>query len=152
MNFENKYISSQYIFSDWIFLWFLLYVSPINESNSLGKHYFNPLLSLYIALFFNIIMFVVLLSKAPRVNVILKFMLMVLCEKVIPILVLNGEMKSLDFQNNIPFTLGLFTIYLVYLYLENTNFYEVYKSISSSIIKDDNNTPFFALFHRLFGL
>jgi hypothetical protein len=152
MNFKNKYISSQYIYSDWIFLWFLVYFSPINQNKTFSETFFNPLVSLYIALSMNVFVFIRLLMKMVAPNILVKYGLMMVFEKIIPISLLHRETKSLHIQNNILFTGGLFIIYLGYLHFSNTTFYEVYNSIFYSITKDDNNTPFFALFHTLFGL
>jgi hypothetical protein len=77
---------------------------------------------------------------------------MALFEKIIPITLLHYQIKSLHIQQNLLFTLGLFMIYLGYLHVSDTTIYEVYNSIFYSITKDDNNIPFFALFHTLFGL
>ena len=151
MNFKNIFISPQYIYSDWLFLWFLLYISPLNPNTSFSNNYFNPLYSLYLALFTNIIMLIVLFWQNAKYNVIAKMCLMSLCEKIIPIYLLHTMYK---YSNNSlsPFTFGLFFIYLAFLHSQNTNFYEVYEGIFYSIKNDDNNTPFFLLFHKAFGL
>ena len=155
MNFKDRFIPIQYIYSDWLFIWFLLYISPLNPNTSFSNTYYNPLYSLYLALFANGIMLAHLFVEKSKWNVIAKMFLMMVCEKIIPIYILLSPYKqsqSLHFQNNIPSTLGLFFLYLTFLHFQNTNFYEVYESITYSIKKDDNNTPFFLLFHTLFGL
>jgi hypothetical protein len=176
VDFKNRYISSEYIFSEWIFAWFLIYISPMNENRNIAEQYFNPLLSLCIALFSNVVTFIFLLTQTTSLNIIIKYLLMSFCEKVVPIYLLTrytsksqvkfsdmierNELqrfiakyfKSLHLQTNIPFTTIFFLVYLGYLQFRSTNFCEVYNSIIHSIIIDDNNTPFFALFHILFGL
>lgn len=152
MNFKDNYISSQYIFSDWIFLWTLIYLSPLNQNKTSSTNYFNPLFSLYGALCVNIFMFVVLLAKNSALNILVKYVLMMLVEKIIPISLLSHEINYLHIQTNIVFTVGLFILYLAYLHLSNTSIYEVYSGIYHSITVDDNNTPFFYLFHKLFGI
>lgn len=156
MNFTNKYISSEYIFSDWIFLWFIIYISPFNTNKILLNKYLNPVYSLYFALFINIVMFMILLIQHSKYNIIIKMLLLMLCEKIVPIYILhqvyNYNNDSLHFLNNIPFMVGIFIIYIIYLDLQDATVYQVYDGIFYSIKNDDNNTPFFSLFHKLFGL
>lgn len=101
-------------------------------------------------------MFITLFIENAKSNIIAKMFLMTLCEKIVPIYVLytmyNYKANSLHFQSNVYFTVGLFFLYLTFLYSQNTNFYEVYEGIVYSIKNDDNNTPFFLLAHKLLGL
>jgi hypothetical protein len=151
MNFTNQFISSQYIYSHWIFAWFIIYISYLSTIWPLCINYFNPLLSLYLALFTNIITLITLFIENANPIIITKMVSMTLCEKIIPIYILyQNNLMSIYFQNNIPITLGIFFLYLGFLYSQNTNFYHVYESIFHSIRNGENNTPFFLLFHNCF--
>lgn len=156
MDFKHQFISFEYIYSDWIFIWFLLFISPLNPKQSFAYNYLNPVYSLYLALLHNIITLILLFVQNAKPNVIVKMFLLLLCEKIIPIYILwtvyNHKTTSLHLQKNIPFTAGLLCIYLAFLYSRNTNFYEVYDGIFYSIKHDLNNTSFFLTLHKWLGL
>lgn len=156
MDFKHQFISFKYIYSDWIFIWFLLFISPLNPKQSFAYNYLNPVYSLYLALLHNIIILILLFAQNANSNAIIKMILLLLCEKIIPIYVLwtvyNHKTTSLHLQQNIPFTIGLFCIYLAFLYSRNTNFCHVYEEIFYSIKHDLNKTPFFLTIHKLLGL
>jgi len=147
------FISSEYIFSDWIFFWFILYfISTKIFHNEYLEKYFNPTLALSIALFQNITIFIYLIVQHPKLNILIKFSLMMICEKMIPLLLLFQNEKSLHFQNNIPFTLGIFGLYLGFLFSQKSDFFKTYMQIMHSIISDDNNTPFFWFINKFLDI
>ena len=148
-----SFISSEYIFSDWIFVWFILYfiLTKMIQNESFEK-YFNPTLALSMALFQNIATFIYLIWKNPKLNILIKFSLMMICEKMIPLLLLFQNDKSLHFQNNIPVTLGIFGLYVGFLFSKNRDFFHTYEQILHSILMDDNNVPFFWFIHKYLGI
>lgn len=151
-----SFISIEYIFSDWIFIWFIIYYTIINtiqnnETHFIEKH-FSPILAMHLALFQNIITFFYLIIKNTNLNILIKYSLMMICEKIIPTILLLQNKKSLHFQENIPVTIGILGIYLLFLYLKKTNFFQIYERILHSIIIDDNNTPFFWFIHKYLGI
>jgi hypothetical protein len=70
--------------------------------------------------------------------------------KIIPLFLLRN--KSLHFQNNFPITIGIFGIYIVFLYSKGKDFFQTYKDIGKSIIANNTNTPFFWFLHKYFGI
>ena len=151
-----SFISIEYIFSDWIFIWFIIYYTIINTFQNNEKHFiekhFSPILAMHFALFQNIFSFIYLIIKNAKLNIIIKYFMMMTCEKIIPTILLLQNKNSLHFQENIPVTIGLFGIYLLFLYNKNIDFFQMYKRILNSIVMDDNNTPFFWFIHKYLGL
>lgn len=149
-----SFISIEYIFSDWIFIWFIIYYTIINTIQNydfIEKH-FSPILAMHLALFQNMIIFIYLIIKNVNLNILVKYSMMMICEKIIPTILLLQNKNSLHFQENIPVTIGVFGIYLLFLYNKNIDFFQIYGRILNSIIMDDNNTPFFWFFNKYLGL
>jgi hypothetical protein len=89
-------------------------------------------------------------SPIYQFNIMMKFAMMLIFEKMIPIFILRNE--PISFQHSLMITILIFGIYMIYLELHHTNVIDIYKRIFLSIQNDDNNTPIFRLFHTLFGL
>jgi len=149
-----SFISIEYILSDWIFIWFIIYYTIINtiQNKDFIEKHFSPILAMHLALFQNIITFIYLIIKNTNLNIIIKYSLMMICEKIIPTILLLQNKKSLHFQENIPVTIGILGIYLLFLYNKNIYFFQIYGRILNSIIMDDNSTPFFWFIHKYLGI
>ena len=147
-----SFISVEYIFSVWIFVWLVFYFILINtfHNTEFFEHYLNPKLALYIALLQNIFTLLLFLFKQVKSIVILKYILMMTFLKIIPYFLLRN--KSLHFQDNIPITIGIFGIYLLFLYSKGKDFFQIYKEITESIMANNTNTPFFWFFNKYLGI
>jgi len=149
------YISSEYIFSDWIFIWFIIYilVHEIFQNKTIIYRYFNPKIALYLAFLQNIftILYFLLEKDLFWVNgmIFIKYLLMMVTLKIIPLFIIYSHPI---YKTNIFIAIGIFIIYLGFLYYKKTNLVEIYTKIKESILLDDNNTPFFYMLHKLFGI
>lgn len=98
------------IFSYWIFTWFIFYY--------FGFKNFNPLFALLIGLFVNIIMLFGYLYFKNYYKAFL-FVIVNTFIKIIPIYLLR---KTKITKNDIYFTIILYIIYLIYIYLIDDDF------------------------------
>lgn len=147
-------IRFDYLFSDWIFIWFIVYILAGKTKDSFGAKIIyenmNPLIALFIGFFENVLLFILILLYNPNPELIFKFILMMFTAKVIPIIILyNTKIKLVE---NIMSLLIIFGLYNFYLYLENTNIYTIYKKTTINVINNNNKTPFFRLFNYIIKL
>jgi len=147
-----SYISTEYIFSDWIFAWFVLYyisIKSIKNTDFLDT-YLNPKFSLYCALFQNIYTLVEITLKNPKPIILIKYFIVMLILKIIPLFLIRE--KSLHLKTNIPISICIFMLYIGFLYSKRKNFFKMYKQITDSIVANDNNTPLFWFLNKYFGI
>jgi hypothetical protein len=157
----KEYLRIDYFFSYWIILWFIIYyfivkinIFQTNSKNiSIIQKNYNPKLALYIALFENLFMFIYLLFHNPTITTIIKFIIMMIVLKVIPLYLLQEEKIILP-EDLLP-VFVLFIIYNKYLESINKSLYSIYKSSAQHILNGSNQTPFFHLLDsigsRFFG-
>lgn len=128
-----KIIRSDYIFSYWIFTWFLLYYLNIIK--------YSPKFVLILGLIENFFIIIyLLLNKSPLCK-ISKFIIINIIIKVIPLyLIFNDKIRYRD----IYATIILFLIYLIWVYINcGVNcFYIMYKKLlySFSFIQNKEMT------------
>lgn len=149
----KEYLRMDYFFSYWILLWFLIYYFIIktnlidSKSKSNIQTNFNPKFALYIALFENLCVFIYLLFHKPTIDIIIKYVIMMVVLKVIPLYLLEEE--KIDLPKDLVSVSGLFVIYNFYLASLKTSLYTIYKSSREYIMKGSNKTPFFHLIKSL---
>lgn len=149
----SEYLRIDYFFSYWIVIWFIIYYFLLNtylinpEYKNYIKKNLNPKLALFIALIQNLCIFVLLLFYKPTIVIIVKYILMILVLKIIPLYLLLNE-KIIIPQDFFPVTV-LFILYNVYLIFLQTSLYAIYMSSSQYIMRGSNNTPFFSLLEKL---
>jgi hypothetical protein len=122
-------VSPQYIFSYWIFTWFLIY--------EVGWTKYNPFLLLCIGLIANVLtVFSMMYYRNDWVSILVYCFINTFL-KVIPVFLLWGsKIKSRDFYASI----GLFVIYLLFVYVNNKM--DIYFQVVESIQKNQPITPF----------
>ena len=121
-------IRPDFIFSYWIFVWFILYFTHIVT--------INPKLWLIIALLENIISILVISLKS-KMYIIIRFIIINFFIKAIPLyLIWNTKIHSID----VVCSLLLFVIYLLWLYINNFTIYALYKMIYNSHIHNSTYT------------
>jgi hypothetical protein len=139
-------IRFDYIFSFWVFAWFLIYYFTVSKNSKIGifiKTYCNPSIALYFAFIENILTFIVLLVFQNTIWTAFKFLIMMISIKIIPIYLLRNE--KLNPIHGL-LSLGiLFSIYNIYLFMNDTNIYDVYSRTIYSLIEGKNETPLFHL-------
>ena len=119
-----------FVFSYWIFIWFLLYYFQIVS--------YNPKVGLAIALFTNVLMLSMMISYKNSLHYILLFSLIQLCIKIIPLWsVRNTTINKMD----IFATIILFIMYNIWLAVNNENMVHL-SEIGYEAVKDNKiNTP-----------
>lgn len=137
-----------YFFSYWIVSWFVIYYLIVKTNffiSTENKQYisenFNPKFALYIALLENIGIFLWLFVNKANLSVLIKYMIMIIIFKAIPLFVLKEDIIKMPYDL-IPVS-GLFVIYMIYLALYNQTVYKIYKTSNEYLVKGENKTPFF---------
>jgi len=102
---------------------------------------FNPKFALYMALLENICIFLWLFVNKANLSVLVKYMIMIIIFKAIPLFVLKEDIIKIPYDL-IPVS-GLFVIYMIYLALYNQTVYNIYKTSNEYLVKGENKTPFF---------
>jgi len=112
------FISPDYIFSDWIFIWWILFYFKFTK--------YNPKFILIVSLIQNCFMFLYLFKQNTKKIVIISFFIIDLIIKIIPIiLIINTKIN----KDDIYFTILLYSAYNLYLYIKNTNVIEITNKI-----------------------
>jgi hypothetical protein len=141
-----------WLFSYWVYLWFLIFYFTIGVKDSTSafyiQKYFNPTLALYFALFENILTFVYIILVNPETMIVLKFLLMMLVVKILPIYLIRD--KKMHFANDIYVLIFIFGTYTVWLWINDTNIYEVYERTINAVSSGDNKTPFYNFMDYLY--
>ena len=119
----QKIIRPDFIFSYWIFIWFILYFTRIVT--------INPKLWVILGLIIEII--VVFFMLHFGFYYIFRFIFINFWIKAIPLYLLwNTTLRSID----VIYSVALFFIYFVWLYLNNQTIYTIYKMIYKSHTKN----------------
>lgn len=149
----DEYLRIDFFFSYWIVIWFLIYYFIIktnliqDKEKKYFKTNFNPKFALYVALFENLCVFIYLLLHKLNIEIIIKYIIMMLVLKVVPLYLLKEE--KIDLPKDLVPVSGLFVIYNFYLAFLKISLYTIYKSTGQYLIKGSNNTPFFHLINSL---
>ena len=135
---KQKIIRIDFIFSYWLFFWFLLY--KFNITN------YNPYIGLIIGLIVNTIMFILFLKYKNYYKALL-FIIINTIIKIIPIYILRDSKTS---KKDIYALFILYIIYSIYKYLFNKDTKLFHLKINMNNYKDKSiNTPFMILLDNL---
>ena len=156
-------ISPFYLFSYWIFAWFILWYSVVAASGngdrswSSSVMYWNPLVPLALALSENIGSWIWLISKHAEAWIVVEYLIMILFIKVLPLYlvlqrvpVYRASVNTLFFFPMLIF-LTLFAFYW-FIVLSGTGASPLvlYQKVMTSILHGNpRETPMFTLFHQL---
>jgi hypothetical protein len=126
----EKYIRTDYIFSYWIFVWFLLYKAGIVKT--------SPKFLLIIAIFVvSIVLLYLIVKKTPFTNILI-FLVIAIITKIIPLyLVWNTKIN----KESIISSFVVFIIYLFWLFVNKVNGYKSYKKFLDSYISNKEGIP-----------
>ena len=152
---KNGNLRPDFLFSYWIFLWFIFYILITKNHGKTGSvrnkyitekiyQYGNPLYIFYFALFENIINFILICIYIPSLITIGQFIFMMLLIKILPIIILSQYPTNL-YYNLIIITI-IILIYNIYLFVNDTNVYSVYKKTIYFLLNGENKTPLYSLF------
>jgi hypothetical protein len=149
-NVDNtKSIRPDFLLSYWIFAWFLVYyfldtVAIRNGKTSYTKwihDHMNPTIGILFALSENVFTFIYMIFQNVEFNLLLKYLLMMLSIKIIPIYCIRNYPIRL-FDNILSF-LVILGIYWIYLYTQGETISSVYNRTFTAIKNVSNKTPFF---------
>lgn len=116
------------IFSYWIFIWFILYY--------IGLTKYNPLFILIVGYIFTLFEFIYLkINKSSRYNLI-KFMIINIIIKFIPILLIIKFPLRFDLKD-IYISIYLIFFYIITMSIMNKNPYEYYKLMLHTYLYND---------------
>jgi hypothetical protein len=142
---ESGNIRIDFLFSYWIFAWFLLFYF-LDKTTKYGKYattYFSPMMALWFGFFYDLLIFVYLLFITPNLTMIIKYAIMLLVVKITPLYLLRNT--PIHYLHDTISLLLLFSIYIIYLYLNHTSVIEVYRKTEKGILSGENKTPLFRL-------
>lgn len=132
-------IRLDYVFSYWIFAWFLLYYFKLVS--------FNPLFALILATIENTMLLLLMIYYKVHIINIISFIVINFFIKVLPIIYL---WKSKIILRDIIALVVLYLIYIVWLYINKQyNFLNIQMDIYNSLIHGKSETPFMALVAKL---
>jgi hypothetical protein len=133
-------MNSDLLFSNWIFIWFLLYLSNIIP--------YSPKLIILIGFVIIIgILYYLYINKASKYN-LFKFALLNLFMKAIPLIILYNVIITWD---DLYFSICIFTIYLIWLDINDTNFFMIYKKLINNYINNHTNTFVSNLYDNIYN-
>jgi hypothetical protein len=134
-----------FIFSYWIVAWTLIYTVFPHKVPS-------PLLALYIALAINAIELLYIILFHYNTWTIIKFIGMIMIIKVLPIFIVYYYYnKKINLYIDLQHMAILFLFYNIYLFAQETNYYEVCKIEGESILRGENRTPMFKIFDTIYN-
>jgi hypothetical protein len=119
-----------FIFSYWIFSWYLLYITNTIE--------YSPKFILLLGIIENIILLFFITQNGSTIETIIKFILINTVIKIVPYYTIrNDKIKDKD----ILVSCVIFIIYNIWLYINNTTIVNIYYKIYNSLINNKENTP-----------
>lgn len=131
------------IFSYWVFVWFILYY--------IGLTKYNPLLLLIVAYIFTLFEFIYLILKKSSKYNLIKFLIINIIIKLIPILLIIKFPLRFDLKD-IYISIYLIFFYIIIMSIMNKNPYEYYKLMLHTYIYNDEKykTYISILYDKLF--
>lgn len=119
-----------FIFSNWIFVWFILYYFKFVP--------YSPKLILTLAIFGNIFMILILFYNQVSLLSIFEFSLIVSVIKFIPYYIIRNDAIKI---NDVIFTLLLFILYLIWLSIHKKDFINITTTMMNSLLTDNSSSP-----------
>lgn len=136
-------LNSSYVFSYWIFLWYILYICKIVI--------YNPKIILYFSLFIIIIEILYLIYyNAPYKKLIVYITINIFLKVFTLLSIINTK---INYKNDLLFTLLLLFIYYIYMKINNESFINYYIKLLNGYIskeRNDNESIFFKFFYNIF--
>jgi len=119
-------IRIDFIFSYWIFIWYLLYIKQLTN--------INPKFALICGLIENIIIMLLMIIYKTNYKLFIEFIIMFIILKIIPLYTITTSIKLYD----IYYTIGIFIIYLIWMILNKQTLNSFIKNIIDIIIYNKN--------------
>ena len=128
IHIKEKYNTPRYkygfdlLFSYWTFAWYILFMFGVLTT--------SPKLTLIIETIFIVIWIILLIHNKTHYKKKLSFTIVQVFIKIIPLLTLINI--KINFYKEIKILIILFITYLIWLYINNTNIYEIYPDAHST--------------------
>lgn len=137
------FIRPDLLFSYWIYVWFFVFYFAKGDSSVVEclRFYGNPLFVMLLAFVENVFTLGMLFLDHVRRDILTNYILMILTIKCVPIYLLRHE-KMHVWRDLLVFCV-IFLVYNLYLWLNGTNLYEIYKETYQSVSTGNSKTPFF---------
>lgn len=133
-----NYIRADYIFSYWIFFWFILYLLKLVP--------YNPKLIIILGIIEITFTLIYLIFKKAKLQKIIKFIVINIVIKFIPLLLIYKDPLR---KKDIYATFILILIYLIWLYINNVNILEIYKKLVNSYLNNSSPRSYFSQYYDL---
>jgi hypothetical protein len=148
---EKGNLRPDFLFSYWCLAWFIIYYfidhstkSPIGQ---FIKGQMNPKLALIIAFIENFTTFLYMIYLKSDIVNLVRYVGMMLLIKVYPIYLIWST--PIRWSHDIFILSIIFIIYTIWLHINNTNLWKVYKKTFTSIHEGKTNTPLFHLMEKV---
>ena len=133
-------IRFDFLFSYWVFIWYILYKIKITS--------YNPKLALLFVLFVNIIiMFVMIYYLINIINIIIHCIIPIIFIKIIPLITLKNNNKYEIYP-----LIFLFIFYNLWLYINNISLYKILNIQYNNIINNNPIGPLGSYINKLMNL
>jgi len=132
-------IRSDYIFSYWIFLWFILYLLKLVP--------YNPKIIIILGIIEILFTLIYLIVKNASIKEITKFLIINIIIKFIPLLLIYKDPIE---RKDIYATIILVLIYLIWMYINDVNVIKVYQKLINSYL--ENNSSSRTYFSKLYDI
>jgi len=127
-------IRPDFIFSYWIFAWFLLYFFKITE--------YNPKYLLLLGVLENLITVIMSFYYKTSIKYIIYFIFIMIVMKIIPLyLSWNNKNNFTSLRKDLVASISVFVLYSFWLYFNGTDVIRIQRRIVDSIIEEKNETP-----------
>jgi len=128
-----------FIFSYWIFAWYLLYVMRVTR--------YSPKLAILCGIIENLIILSSMIYYKTRLIFIYYFCIMFLLLKIIPLWTIRHDVIR---ENSVLMTLFVFGIYLVWMKMNNQSTSTFIRHTTDMVIKNKNTFPGMVFIEKLF--
>lgn len=123
-------LRGDFIFSYWIFVWYLLYISGIFP--------YSPKIALLLAISINIIMFVLMIYYKTRGIYIFNFIFINFFIKILPYYTLIREKI---YMRDLKHLVIIFIGYSIWLYMNGLSVIKYQDKIFKAVVYNENKTP-----------
>ena len=131
-------VEIEFLFSTWIFVWFILYYIGLIE--------YSPVLILMIGLLQNAYVIGLMAINKVRFLTIIQFATIVFFAKFIPFYLIRNDKIKVD---DIIFSLLLFNLYIVWLLINHMDVVQISKDSVNSMITDHPQMAFMMVLQNL---
>ena len=126
------------VFSYWIYIWYVFYAFKFIN--------YSPKFALILGVIDNVIMLVLMFLYGTSQRTIFYFIIINTLIKAVPLYYLRIETIQIK---DIYFTIGLFTLFILWLHINSQSLIGNIKLVHDSLLYGKNETPFMALLTQL---